>query len=400
MTADFLGAVALFVALSIARYGSAWQEAWTRLGGSPWFAAAAFGAGWVALVWFGGLYRVRARWSVRSEAIGLLRATAGLLLATITVLFVIRISDASRLLIGVLFIALAVSAILSRAALRSAFDWLRRRGYMTRNVLVVGANPAGQDFADLIERHSDLGLTVIGHLAGPDEVAAGLTRPVIGRLDEIETVLHREVVDQVAVCLTGYWAGTQFAMSHSDDWRHVAPTATAGADLTEFRLSHDLYHLPVPVVAAAQDPGAPRLLDRPEMAPFRVGGRYDRPIPRRLAEEAGIPRGTFAVAKRMTNTLFQRDGPEAFSQPAQASLEDFAAREVRPLIFRKRAPFKRRERALIAGARMLKLRPLVGGLERRRERLVHFEPEFGNLVFRWAVSVVRPRYQAVESFPE
>ncbi len=61
MTADFLGAVALFVALSIARYGSAWQEAWTRLGGSPWFAAAAFGAGWVALVWFGGLYRVRAR---------------------------------------------------------------------------------------------------------------------------------------------------------------------------------------------------------------------------------------------------------------------------------------------------------------------------------------------------
>jgi len=49
---------------------------------------------------------------------------------------------------------------------------------------------------------------------------------------------------------------------------------------------------------------------------------------------------------------------------------------------------------------MLKLRPLVGGLERRRERLVHFEPEFGNLVFRWAVSVVRPRYQAVESFPE
>ena len=189
-------------------------------------------------------------------------------------------------------------------------------------------------------------------------------------------------------------------MSHSDDWRQAAPTATAGTDLTEFRLRHDFYHLPVPVFAAAQDPGAPRLLDRPEMAPFRLGGLYDRPIPRRLAEEAGIPRGTFAVAKRMANTLFHRDGPEAFSQPARASLADFAAREGRSLNFRMRAPFKRRERALIAGARMLKLRPLVRGLERRRARLVHFEPEFGNLVFRWAVSVVRPRYRAVESLPE
>ena len=201
MAADFLGAVALFVVLSVARYGSTWQEAWHRLGCNPWLAAAAFGAGWVTLVWFGGLYRVRARWSLRSEAVGLLRATAVLLLATITVLFVIKISDASRLLIGVLFIALAVTAVVSRVALRAAFAWLRRRGYMTRNVLVVGANAAGQNFADLIERHSDLGLSVIGHLAGPDGVGPGLTRPVIGRLEEIETVLHGEVVDEVAVCL-------------------------------------------------------------------------------------------------------------------------------------------------------------------------------------------------------
>ena len=118
MAADFIGAVLLFVLISMARYGSAWQEAWHRLGGNPWLAAAAFGAGWVVLVWFGGLYRVRARWSLRSEAIGLLRAVAVLLLATITLLFIVKISDASRLLIGVLFVALAVDG--HRFALRSA----------------------------------------------------------------------------------------------------------------------------------------------------------------------------------------------------------------------------------------------------------------------------------------
>jgi exopolysaccharide biosynthesis polyprenyl glycosylphosphotransferase len=201
MAGDFAGAVALFVVLSVARYGEAWQEAWARLGGNPWLAATAFASGWVVLVWFGGLYRVRARWSLRTEAVGLLRATAVLLLATITLLFVIKISDASRLLIGVLFVALAASAIVSRVALRAMFAWLRRRGYMTRNMLVLGANAAGQEFADRIERHPDLGIRVIGHLAAPDGAAQGLTRPVIGRLEQIESVLHNQVVDEVAVCL-------------------------------------------------------------------------------------------------------------------------------------------------------------------------------------------------------
>lgn len=198
--------------------------------------------------------------------------------------------------------------------------------------------------------------------------------------------------------LTGYWGGTQFAMSRSDDWRHVAPTTTAGASLTEFRLRNDFYHLPVPIFAAAQEAGAPRLLDRREMAPFRIGGHYDRPIPRRLAEEAGIPRGSFAVAKRAANVLFQHDGPEAFSDASRASLEEFAAREGRRVDFRRRSQIQRRHRATIAGARRLNLGLFTRGLERRRASLVHFERAFGTLVFRWAVSVIRPRYRAVERF--
>jgi exopolysaccharide biosynthesis polyprenyl glycosylphosphotransferase len=124
-----------------------------------------------------------------------------LAVATIVLLFVVKVSDASRLLIGVLFVALAVTAIASRYLLRAVIAWLRRRGYMTRFVLVLGANRAGQDFADRIERHADLGLRVIGHLEGPDGKAFAVTRPTVGTLDDIETVLHRHVVDEVAVCL-------------------------------------------------------------------------------------------------------------------------------------------------------------------------------------------------------
>ena len=202
-----------------------------------------------------------------------------------------------------------------------------------------------------------------------------------------------------SMLLTGYWAGTQFAMSHSGDWRHITPTTTAGADLAEFRLRADFIHVPLPVFGASQEPGAPRLLDRAEMQPFRVRGHYDRPIPRRLAEEAGVPRGTFGVAKRAANILLQREGLAGMSAASLASLERFAAAEGLSLGYRRRRPFGRLERGTIKLADRLGAGRAVTGLKRRRVSLVHFEPHFGNLLLRWAVHTLRPRYAALESPP-
>ncbi|MEP7360063.1 MAG: sugar transferase [Chloroflexota bacterium] len=200
MASDFMAAAALFVAVSIARYAATWVEDWSTLGLDGRLAAAAYGGAWVILVWLGGLYRLRARWSLRADAIGLLRAAGVLALVVITLLFVVHISDASRLLVGVLLAATAALAVVTRVLLRWLLTGARRRGYMTRFVLMVGANPGAQDFADRIERHGDLGLQVIGHLDAGD-ATADLTRPVIARLDDIERVLHEQVVDEVAICL-------------------------------------------------------------------------------------------------------------------------------------------------------------------------------------------------------
>jgi exopolysaccharide biosynthesis polyprenyl glycosylphosphotransferase len=200
MAIDFVAATILFGIVSIARYGPTWVEEWARLGLDGRLAALAYGAAWVSLVWLGGLYRLRARWSLRADAVGLLRATGLLALALITLLFIVHVSDASRLLIGLLLVSTAGLAVVSRVVLRLILNAVRRRGYMTRFMLVVGANPAAQDFAERIERHAGLGLVAIGHLAA-DDVAPGLKRPVIGTLDDIERVLHEQVVDEVAICL-------------------------------------------------------------------------------------------------------------------------------------------------------------------------------------------------------
>jgi exopolysaccharide biosynthesis polyprenyl glycosylphosphotransferase len=201
MAADFLGAAVLFVAVSIARYGSGWYAAWDRLGIDAIVAATLYGLGWTLAVALQGLYRVRARYALRSEAMALIRAGAIVGLTLVVYLFVDRVSNASRLLIASVLVATVAVAFAARVTLRFLLSAMRRRGRMTRFVLVVGAGPFAEVFADQLEEAVDLGLKVIGHLGAPGEEQESPSRPVIATLDEIETVLHSQVVDEVAICL-------------------------------------------------------------------------------------------------------------------------------------------------------------------------------------------------------
>jgi exopolysaccharide biosynthesis polyprenyl glycosylphosphotransferase len=119
---------------------------------------------------------------------------------TLSLLFVFRLPDVSRAVLLIVFPSLAVSALITRFALRWVLQRLRERGYNTRFLLILGTNGRAQAFADLVEQHDTLGVRVIGHLdAGHEEHT--VTRPIVGRLDEMEDVFHSQVVDEVAICL-------------------------------------------------------------------------------------------------------------------------------------------------------------------------------------------------------
>lgn len=200
MLTDAALAFVLLIVLSIARFGEDWLGVWGPLLEEPAVIAAAYALTWVGILWLHGLYRPRARWSIRSEALAIGRATVVLALITGTVLFAFRLPDVSRLFLVLLFPAQWLLTLATRIALRIAFERLRARGYNIRYVLVVGAGPRAQAFAKKLEAHRELGLQVRGFV-DDETFAAEDGGRMLGDLASIEMLLHTEVIDEVAICL-------------------------------------------------------------------------------------------------------------------------------------------------------------------------------------------------------
>lgn len=70
-----------------------------------------------------------------------------------------------------------------------------------------------------------------------------------------------------------------------------------GMGLGEVRLVSGLVQAAIPFVGARRFPEILRISDGSAMDRFRLGVTYDRPIPRRIAEEAGVPRELFGQTK-------------------------------------------------------------------------------------------------------
>jgi exopolysaccharide biosynthesis polyprenyl glycosylphosphotransferase len=208
LAVDALSAFALFVVISIAQFGTAWVGAWRSAGFDPFAIGFVYSAVWVAALWLHDLYRLRARWSIRSEFRDVVRADLLIAVATFSALFLLKLPDVSRRFLITLFILQIVVTMASRISLRLALGALRDRGYNRRFMLIVGTGDDARRFAERVERRRELGLMVIGHLrvAGASEENGSMatvgSRPVLGTVDDIERILHGRIVDEVAICLT------------------------------------------------------------------------------------------------------------------------------------------------------------------------------------------------------
>ena len=83
---------------------------------------------------------------------------------------------------------------------------------------------------------------------------------------------------------------------------------TSGNNLAELRLQVGFMHLPVPYIGCTSHPSIHRISTSEEMRPWSLNNKYNRPIPRRLLEEAGVKRNMFGIEKKAVEFARKADG--------------------------------------------------------------------------------------------
>src|SRR4029079_16204519 len=128
MAGDALFAVSLLVLLSVWRFGADRAVWWRQIVPIPEAFLGLYAISWVLVMTMKGLYRPRARWSIRAEAADIGRATIVMALLTLSVLFFFHLPDVSRLLLLVLFPVQALMTLASRLLPPVALQRYRRPG--------------------------------------------------------------------------------------------------------------------------------------------------------------------------------------------------------------------------------------------------------------------------------
>jgi hypothetical protein len=190
----------------------------------------------------------------------------------------------------------------------------------------------------------------------------------------------------------------EFLLKGSDFRPELHRGDLSWCSITEFRLRVDFVHVPLLFFGATEQPSLTRIIDSAEMDPWRVPGRYDKPIQRRIAESAGLPRGSFATVKRRASAALHTSGLAAFSASGAASVRAFALANGETVPADRRLPSRRLVRGLRRAARRLRVAPLAARLEARRRSWIHLEPRLGSLALRWSVERVGDRYRAAPAY--
>lgn len=120
------------------------------------------------------------------------------------------------------------------------------------------------------------------------------------------------------VLMTGFHGDKVWAKETKSLGPDIVRGDASGLAFTEQRLILGCIHLPLPFLGVRQIQDIHALSNSAELAPWDVPGNYSRPICRRIAEEAGVPRQTFGVSKKAATNLF-RQGEAALTESSRVA---------------------------------------------------------------------------------
>jgi hypothetical protein len=266
------------------------------------------------------------------------------------------------------------------------------------------SRPDVPDDGSIVARALDLNCFVVNRLAWKD-------RPLLEPLflagdaqgkDIMLAGAHSEL--RRTVLLTGHAGDSAWSLSPHRFGETMGRAAHSGLSLTEYRLHAGFIHLPAPFMGLRQQPDLVSLSRSAEMSPWKVGHAYDRPICRRILEEAGVARDVFGVAKTGASIRFL-SGEDAWSQRGKHALFAWLRKH--------RADYGLKRQSLLRARLFLWTLELTLLLQRKTPALLRGHLRAGarvlaqmiqrsglnDLAFFWAMDTVRKSYRPPPGIP-
>ena len=149
------------------------------------------------------LYRPRRMEQFFKEFLDITRSLTLTLLIQIALIYLFRRFEFSRS-VFLYFWVISILGLLSvRILFRKALRLFRRRGYNQRFALIAGIEELGQKVLEKIELYPELGIQVIGYLAGKEEEVGKKVNnvPVLGVYEDLDKILGGNKIDIFFIAL-------------------------------------------------------------------------------------------------------------------------------------------------------------------------------------------------------
>ena len=269
-------------------------------------------------------------------------------------------------------------------------------GLGVREAMTICDGPPGVDSGEEVARSLGMKVRVYGRtdfraFPGIDE-AEFLSWPGTST-DIVLAPCVEQLVGKVLV--SGRFGDVVFGSNLSkmlSDFRLPQAHAIGGSRMVEFRLRVGYLNFNPLFTGGLHLSAMYGITTSEEMKPWRLGGDYDRPIARRILEEAGVPRGIFGVTKH-ASAYYYFGSPADLSPSSRADFESYRRSMPRPGLL---------PRGLVAlrsacerGVRAIKRVWWTGGstVETLLPLLSRFQDwDDMDFAMHWGQARVRPRY--------
>lgn len=202
---DFVLMMSCFLLAWWIKFQSGWLHYESPLPFRTYFLwAAIYGISVLVIGFFASFYSPKRKKRFSFEALKIVQIHSLSLLVVLAFLFLYKQMHISREFLAIYVVLSIMFHGIYRYLLKVILRHFREKGYNKQFVLIIGAGNLGRKFYNNLNQYKELGYEVVGFLDDFLEqhgAASKSLKPILGKVDELETILNGIIVDEVVIAL-------------------------------------------------------------------------------------------------------------------------------------------------------------------------------------------------------